>query len=587
MPGRVLKLDVIVDENGTARRALSELEGGVKRVETSASTGLKSALDTTKSGLTDVAKEAETGAASLMAVEEATTASAVAMAGLTAGMGLVLVAAGAAGSAVYALGNYVKDASQYYIEQSGVLEINRESVAHLKDTWDDLKFVIGEVIVGGDGDFRGWVGLVEAGLVTIGLQLAADIAFYKELGQLIKEGASGTGRANPFDTGSLPGVDTSLRNMDGSDTPFARLQAYQKKLLDPTRGGRDPLGLDVPESNPAEAERMTNEYISQQKREQLDLERQQKKEAEDRLRTMNEHVKLENDLTQAILRSKEAYDREILAAERANEKRIESLSSSTKDSFLKATLSKADYDRYQVGAKGDRAIADIDPRASNADQLRRQYEAEKEFGLLQLQQSAEGLTPAIADELNAFRIKYQDVIGALPTEFQAIIPPILAASTEMKDGLTADLDHVQQKTEQLTGSFVNMGNAARSASDIAAGLEATDRMYRDAGFFVQQDWNVTKLRQQQTRTFGLGGSNGVDTVPAWLRPGEGVLSRTGMATLDRLNAGGAIGGRGGLTLASGAVVVDARGANFSDDAALDRLAEKIQARITAIAERVT
>ena len=40
------------------------------------------------------------------------------------------------------------------------------------------------------------------------------------------------------------------------------------------------------------------------------------------------------------------------------------------------------------------------------------------------------------------------------------------------------------------------------------------------------------------RYFGRGGPVGTDTVPAWLTPGEGVLSNKGMAALGRLNAGG-------------------------------------------------
>jgi hypothetical protein len=39
------------------------------------------------------------------------------------------------------------------------------------------------------------------------------------------------------------------------------------------------------------------------------------------------------------------------------------------------------------------------------------------------------------------------------------------------------------------------------------------------------------------RYFSAGGPSGTDTIPAWLTPGEGVLSTKGMANLDKLNSG--------------------------------------------------
>jgi hypothetical protein len=85
MPGKVLKIDVVVDENGTARRALTEIEGGVKKVEAAAqqsSVGLTD-LDKKLANWDDRIGEIEeslTGAGSAAASAEAS------MVGLSMGM---------------------------------------------------------------------------------------------------------------------------------------------------------------------------------------------------------------------------------------------------------------------------------------------------------------------------------------------------------------------------------------------------------------------------------------------------------------------------------------------------------------------
>jgi hypothetical protein len=588
---KVLKLDIVVDENGNAARRLTDLETGVKKVEAAAGGGLKGALDATKAGLSGTAAEAQALSGGLVAVESAAGLSAASMIGLTAGMTGVLAVAGAAGAAIYALSGYLKDSTQYYIEQSGVLEVNQQSVEHLKDTWYDLQYIIGEVIVGGDGDFRGWITLVEEGMVTIGLKVGANILLLRQLAKYAANPTSALEDATGLsdDPGAIPGIDTTMRNPDGSLTPFGIKEKQRRRAMDPDATGADPLGLNAPEFNPAIAEAMTLKQISEEKRAQLELEREQKREARERFQLLQEHVKLENDATSAIQRSKEALDSEIEAARKLNETKIESLDLSMRDAVAKASMSGGDYNAFSRNAAIDRKIAAIDTRASNADELRRRYEAERALGNIQQQQGVEGFTQGIADELHAFQIQYSDIIGELPAAFQAIIPQIQTASGQMRDAMTGDLTAVQGAQQQTIAGYVQITNAATSAADVVRMLEEADRAYRDAGLFVQQSSYIDIYRMSRSRGFAEGGlvePGGLsrrpgpsDTVPAMLTPGEGVLSRTGMAALEKLNAGGFAPRGGGVTVAPGAVVVDARGAQFQDDAAIERLADRVQQKL--------
>jgi hypothetical protein len=131
MAAKVLKIDVVVDESGTARRALSEVETGVKKVEAAAKPASAAILDVDKNmaAWDERINELE---GSIGGLDSATVAGAESMVTMSLGLAGVLVVAGTAGAAIYALGNYVKDATEYYIEQSGVLEVNRGEVVALK-----------------------------------------------------------------------------------------------------------------------------------------------------------------------------------------------------------------------------------------------------------------------------------------------------------------------------------------------------------------------------------------------------------------------------------------------------------------------
>lgn len=591
MAAKVLKIDVVIDEHGNAQRALTNLEGGVKKLETAApaaGTAVQSLDQKLKAWDAQMAELER----SLGGVGAATDAGTASMFEMSTGIGALLVVAGAAGTAIYALGSYVKDASEYYIEQSGVLEINRQALDDLAKSWDLVKYAIGEVIVGGDGDYRTWIGHVNVGLLEMGTHLAAAVEFYRELINLAKDIPTFGPSLNPMDPGDTPGIDTTERNPDGSLTPYGRMMEQKRK----SPKGEDHWGG----YSGSAAEASTNAEIARSKHEQLELEREQKREAAERLKLLNEQVKLEQDLVDALAKSKEQYDNEIAAAERLNTIRQKGLDLTLKDNFMRASMTKDDYQKYEIDEKANRQIAGIDPRADNAAELARRYTAEKQLALIQLRQAAEGMTAAVADDLNHFRAEFADVIGSLPATFAEIIPPILGASGELREGLSADMDTVRGKTGQLGQSYTLLGGVVRAThEEIAAGLKAADEAYAKAGFFIQKNFDVTRLRAQQTggllyasggvvepAYMAHGGPAGTDTVPAWLTPGEGVLNRTGMAVLDRLNSGMTPSGRGGLTIEKGAITIDARGAQFADERAMDVLADKLQQRLAVLSQRV-
>jgi hypothetical protein len=309
-------------------------------------------------------------------------------------------------------------------------------------------------------------------------------------------------------------------------------------------------------------------------------------------------------MASALEKSREQYEREIEAAERLNTKKKEALDIQLRDSFLKETLSKNDFAQYQIGAEADRKTAAIDPRADNAAELARRYQAEKELALIQLRQTEEGFTQAISQDLNTFRAQYSDVIGSLPIEFEQIIPPVIAASGGMRDALTSDMGAISGATNTASQSFTLLGgNINATYDEIADGLRKADEAYKKAGFILHPDMGVMLLREQQTggklvgmtmagggmvepRYLAVGGPAGTDTVPAMLTPGEGVLSRTGMAALDRLNSGFAsVGSRGALHITIEKGAIDARGAQFADDRSLEVLADRVQAKLALLSQR--
>jgi hypothetical protein len=363
----------------------------------------------------------------------------------------------------------------------------------------------------------------------------------------------------------------------------------------------DPAGLMDPQTGALSSEETR---IEQTLAKQLALQNQLAAIEKERQRIIFQSGE---DLRRALEASKAAFDTELSNAFLANLRAIKQETYEVRDGFLAMTLATtagpgdngiSALQRYQTTQKYQRRIDEVDPRATNAGDVIRRIQAEQELAFLQIRQQSEGVTTALADDLNAYRIKFADVIGQLPVEFQGVVPPIVSASATLRNSLTGDLDAVRGHTDNVTQGFALLqGNLHATKQEIADGLMATDRAYRDAGFLVQQDPDVTRLRRQQTggiifsaaggyvepTYLARGGPAGTDTVPAFLTPGEGVLSRTGMTALDRLNAGGSI-GRGGKTEI--ALHIDARGAQFNDEASMTRLVERVKNELGVVAERL-
>jgi hypothetical protein len=620
---RVLKIDVVIDESGQGRRAASELEASVKKVE-AAGNGVAAGFSRSEEKLKAFEQAADAAEESAKNLASSSAYTATEVVGLGLAIGGMLAVVGAAGAAIYELGNYVKDASEYYIEQSGVLEVNQKAVDSLAKSWDAVRFSIGEAVIGGAGDFQNWIHATEAGLILVGSHISAAIELYEKLAKV-----SNPSYWNPFDSGDTPGIDTTKRNpkprsswnpfdlggLPGpgtENTSFGEDEEWRKRQKDPWRGGNDPLGLKVPTMDASIAEMENQAAIARIKKENAILDAQAVDSAKELQRLYQdgetdlatitrikaEHIKLENDMNAAIQRTVDAYRLEITLAEKANAVRIKEGGQDTRDDFMRGSMTPEDFQKYQIGVKADRQIAEIDPRTANAEKLKRTYQAEKELALIQMRQASEGMTQGIADDLNHFRAVYADVIGSLPITFKEILPEIVGASGALRDSMTGDLNAVSSAAAAAAQQYTVLGQAA-SKADIAAGLTQLGDAYADAGFHAAIDPNITRLRRAQTggilarasggmvETHYLagGGSMGTDTVPAMLTPGEGVLSRTGMSALDRLNAGGTL-GRGGMTIEKGAVVIDARGAQFADEASLAKLAQRVGQQLDAMAQRV-
>lgn len=543
--GKVLKIDIIVDESGQARRTLSETERGVKQLDYHAQMVAPSIARLDKS-FADMDKSLTATEQSIKDIGQGVALTTGQFFLMSASIGAVVTVAGAAGAAIYGLATHVKDSSALYIEQSGVLEINAAAIDRVTEAWERAQYVLGEVVIGGQGDFTAWESVATTAIAVVTLKLTVMIEEARMAGRALRDAFSGPFSGIDTDPSD---IDSTMRNPDGSLTPAGILAKQKKAAADPWRGGNDPLGLKVPIMDPGLAESITMKQITEEKRAQLELEREQKREAQERFRQLQEQVRLEQDATNAILRSKEAIENEIEAARRLNETRIQGLDISLRDSFLKSTMSGEDFDTYSADAATQRKIAAIDPRAANAEQLRRRYEAENAFGKIQKRQGQEGFTTAIADELHAFRIQYQDIIGELPQQFQQILPSIATASGQMREALTSDLQAVQQAQQITIAGYDALAQRAASPADRESALTAADDAYRKAGFFVQQSADISRLRSS-------GGS---------------------MA--------GAIPSRGGSSVVIEKGAIDARGAQFTNDASMEALAARIAQKLGSDASR--
>lgn len=198
------------------------------------------------------------------------------------------------------------------------------------------------------------------------------------------------------------------------------------------------------------------------------------------------------------------------------------------------------------------------------------------------------ITPAmIADEWKRAIADISQSQQELDAENQRTVQSIY---DEWVKGTTGIADANGQATSTMSsqwGSFASVAvnemgrveSAAQRAWEFLRRSEAQVQAYREAGLFVQTTSFASagydaSMQNQAGRYFGSSGGyvwrptavryfagggpiRGTDTVRAMLTPGEGVLSRTGMAALDRLNSGRGFGSGPSIVIHPGAIVIHA------------------------------
>jgi hypothetical protein len=99
---------------------------------------------------------------------------------------IAMTAAGAALSLVAAAElKFIYEASKAYATKSGILDEHAESIAGVKDAWDDLLFTAGQALVGSGQNFTGWINTVEAGLRIMGAEISRRIEDFRTLMGLV------------------------------------------------------------------------------------------------------------------------------------------------------------------------------------------------------------------------------------------------------------------------------------------------------------------------------------------------------------------------------------------------------------------
>lgn len=580
MAEKVLKLQIVVDEDGKARRAVTDLETGIQRIEGTASSHTRTTVKQaaavedlggrmrvtakTVDDLTGHTDKLDRGMQSLSkaTLQIGTTAAIVdpRMAGLGRAMTMASNGAGALGVAIGGLAlvaaaeiAFLKESADLYLKKSNLLKEHQPHIDELRGKWEALLYVTGAGLVGSGQHFDSWIDLVGDGLVMlVADKILPAIAAWNQLrAAMLNETPDPRPRRGPGSDVKLPGPspwDISRRqdpdDLAASIRLMAAFDAAEKLALETAKALR------------------------------------------------NEHVGLRQELINIETASKAAFADEIFASYRANMASIKTIALGIRDDFAAAVLSGQALQQFKLNERTDRAISEIDPRASNAGDLAAKLQAQRELALLMMKKDSEGMTDELVMQLRVFQEKWGEVVGDLPVQFQTAIPEITKASATMRDTIVSDLDATGAAAAQ---TFTMIAVQAKSSLEL---LQEAQMMDMDAernlqrgdpsgiGFWQRQGAaSKRKLAFERSRYgfaeggivpryFDTGGlARGTDTVPAMLTPGELVLN-----VAQQKNVAGAM---GGIT-----VQIDARGANFSDDAALDRLADKVQQKLATIAARV-
>ena len=336
------------------------------------------------------------------------------------------------------------------------------------------------------------------------------------------------------------------------------------------------------------------------------LNERQTEAAEAAKKLAQEEAALEKELRDVQAAARDAFDAEIADGFMDNMQGIRERTRAIRDDFAAMALSGSQLKAWQINEGASRERDEIDPRAENAAQAASMLEAQRQLQMLMLKRDTEGVTDELNFQFLVFRDTYKDVLQGLPATLGEVIPAMQAGAAAMVEPLTDGFDRVGSKAEQTFSgviAIVHRTSAELLAMSAQLELDAERNMQRGNAFgigsFQRQD--AARMRDRAGYAaysqsmlgfadggivpyyFGAGGfvPRGTDTVPAMLTPGEGVISRRGMDAFDRLNRGSI----GGLTI--NAPLVDARGAQFTDEASMDRLAEKLQQKLQETYARVS
>lgn len=583
---KVLRINVLVDEDGQAERKLDAVDQKIDHLGT-ASEKTTRPLDRLTGSLKDSGDEADDLALATKGASFEFDKSIPIIGGMTTKMALATAGTAALALGIIGVGLAVKESISYYLEQSNVLAVNEKAVDRVDAAWGRLKYTIGQVIVGTDGDVSGWLNLVSVGLDVMTVKLTTGIAFWRELvanlplGQtlnLVNEYVD-----HRFGDDPTGGGDTRYRDASGQPTDYAkaRIAAAAGELQLLTRSHAD-YGQMVNRVMPDAIEWLEayHEAIEQSRLELaafFDMQRQ-------------------------------AFDNELADAFVGNLDAIRGATRDLRDEFAALVLSKDQLKQFEIHQDTDRAIAGIDPRVENAEQAIAALEARRQGQLLALRADSEGLSEALRQDILVFRETYADVLGGLPSEMQSIVPETVATSAEIREAFTGAFADVEATASRTFESIVIQAKTAQQLLQEAAMMEYDAERNQQAGDPLGIGWWQRIAAADRRRQAGQAGyresvvgwsrggivpddgvlyardgafvPRGTDTVPAMLTPGEGVINRAGMAALEKINSGVV----GGLTITG--PLVDARGASFQDEAAITRLADRVQQKIAELAIRV-
>jgi hypothetical protein len=208
-----LRMDIIVDSDGTAKAKLAEIDGEVKKIEQSA-TGASGPVGKLAQGLSGTANQTDRLTGSSAKLDQTTQrlggelvransildkydggmSSAVrhtddltvATSALNTGLGSVTVSYGLLGGALAAfmlIGlaevKFLYDSSKLYLEKSGILRAHESAIDDVSSAWTRLRVSVGEALVGSDFDLRWFIRSLEGGINGLSVLLTGFVAKFR------------------------------------------------------------------------------------------------------------------------------------------------------------------------------------------------------------------------------------------------------------------------------------------------------------------------------------------------------------------------------------------------------------------------